>query len=189
MRSACARSRMMPRMRRSPTVMTNSFTAAFCGGLLFGGAARRRTEEFLVTSTAVGNIMALATWVIFGAAVVSGTIGAFSWPVLAYAVLSLTMVRLLPVLLSLSGSGISFEGKLFIAWFGPRGLASIVFAIIAVDRHVFAAETLSAVVACTVLLSIVAHGVSATPMAGWLASKTERTGQAPPKGEGKGARL
>jgi NhaP-type Na+/H+ or K+/H+ antiporter len=162
----------------------SGFIAAFCGGLLFGGAARRKTDEYLVTSTAVGNILALVTWVVFGAAVVSRTIDAFSWPVLAYAVLSLTVVRMVPVLVSLVGSGISFEGKLFMGWFGPRGLASIVFAVIVVDRQVFGAETLGAVVACTVLLSILAHGVSATPMTGWLASRTEQTGRSQAKGEG-----
>jgi NhaP-type Na+/H+ or K+/H+ antiporter len=88
------------------------------------------------------------------------------------------------VLVSLVGSGLSFEGKLFMGWFGPRGLASIVFAVIVVDRHVFGLETLGAVVACTVLLSILAHGFSATPMVGWLASRTERTGRSQAKGEG-----
>ena len=62
-------------------------------------------------------------------------IGHFSWPMVLYAVLSLTVIRMLPVFVALAGSGLSTEGKLFIGWFGPRGLASIVFAVIVVDAN------------------------------------------------------
>ena len=85
--------------------------------------------------------------------------------ILLYALLSLTVLRMLPVFLSLTGSGIDTEGKLFIGWFGPRGLASIVFAVIVVESGLPGSMTLAVTVVCTIILSIVAHGISANPWA------------------------
>jgi NhaP-type Na+/H+ or K+/H+ antiporter len=82
-----------------------------------------------------------------------------------YAVLSLTLVRMLPMFLALTGSGESTTGKLFLGWFGPRGLASIVFAIIVLERGVEGSGTLAITVVFTVALSIVAHGFTANPLA------------------------
>ena len=72
---------------------------------------------------------------------------------------------MLPVFLALSGSGISTEGKLFIGWFGPRGLASIVFAVIVLSSDLPVNNTLTSTVACTIILSIILHGVTANPWA------------------------
>jgi NhaP-type Na+/H+ or K+/H+ antiporter len=79
-------------------------------------------------------------------------------------VLSLTVIRIVPVALSLLGTGMSRGTKLFIAWFGPRGLASIVFAVIVFDADAPGKATLVVTAACTVLLSIIAHGVTANPL-------------------------
>ena len=88
-----------------------------------------------------------------------------------YAVLSLTVIRMLPIYLSLAGTGESTASKLFLGWFGPRGLASIVFAIIVVNRGVPEGKFLAMVVVLTVFFSLVAHGVSANPLARLLAKK------------------
>lgn len=84
-------------------------------------------QRFNVTipSEGTGDRLALITWVIFGSAAVGQAVGNFSWMIVLYSVLSLTLIRMLPVFLSLTISGIDTEGKLFIGWFGPRGLASI----------------------------------------------------------------
>jgi NhaP-type Na+/H+ or K+/H+ antiporter len=104
------------------------------------------------------------TWALFGSAIVGRAFGHFSGPVVLYAVLSLTVVRMLPVFLALWGLGASTESKLFAGWFGPRGLASIVFGVIVADAALPHGDVLSAIVVCTVLLSIVAHGVTANPV-------------------------
>jgi NhaP-type Na+/H+ or K+/H+ antiporter len=143
----------------------SGFIAAFSGGLLFGALAKQHREEFLLAAEGTGNIMALITWVIFGAAVVSKAIGNFSWIVVLYAILSLTLIRMLPVFFSLSGLQANTEGKLFIGWFGPRGLASIVFAVIVVNANLPNNGILAMTVVCTVILSIVFHGLSANPWA------------------------
>jgi NhaP-type Na+/H+ or K+/H+ antiporter len=85
-------------------------------------------------------------------------------PVVLYALLSLTVIRMLPVFLCLLGTPIGTGEKLFIGWFGPRGLASIVFAIMVFDAQLPGNRTLMTTVACTVLLSVLAHGVTANPL-------------------------
>ncbi len=99
----------------------------------------------------------------------------FSWLILLYAVLSLTVIRMLPVFLALTGSGISTEGKLFIGWFGPRGLASIVFAVIVVNSGLPDSGPIAMTVVCTIILSIIAHGITANPLAAALAARIGRS--------------
>jgi NhaP-type Na+/H+ or K+/H+ antiporter len=101
----------------------------------------------------------------FGSAVLGQSLGYFSWQIVMYAVLSLTVVRMLPIFMSLTGSEESTTSKLFLGWFGPRGLASIVFAIIVLNQGVKGGDLLAMTVVCTVTLSIVAHGFTANPFA------------------------
>jgi NhaP-type Na+/H+ or K+/H+ antiporter len=143
----------------------SGFIAAFCGGLLFGFLEESQRDEFLQAAEGTGDTLALITWVIFGAVIADTLLHEMSWSILLYAVLSLTIIRMLPVFIALTGSGISTEGKLFIGWFGPRGLASIVFAVIVIDSKMVAQDPVVLVVACTILLSIIAHGISANPWA------------------------
>ena len=143
----------------------SGFIAAFSGGLLFGVLTKQHREEFLLAAEGIGDTLALITWVIFGAAVVGQAVGNFSWLILLYAVLSLTLIRMLPVFLSLTGMGVSTEGKLFMGWFGPRGLASIVFAVIVVNAKVPNSGPIAMTVVCTILVSILGHGITANPWA------------------------
>jgi len=151
----------------------SGFIAAFSGGLLFGALAKNERDEFLLAAEGTGDTLALITWVIFGAAVVGQAVGNFSWLILLYAVLSLTVIRMLPVFLVLTGTGINTGGKLFIGWFGPRGLASIVFAVIVVSSALPETESgpVAMTVVCTILLSIIAHGITANPLAAALAAR------------------
>ena len=107
--------------------------------------------------------MSLVTWVIFGAFVVANFHNMFTWEVAFYALLSLTVLRMLPVYLSLINTGISVKDKLFIGWFGPRGLATIVFAIIVLDVPLPRQDTIIITTVCVILLSVVLHGFTANP--------------------------
>jgi sodium/hydrogen antiporter len=149
----------------------SGFIAAFSGGLLFGAIAKQHREEFLHWAEASGDTMALITWVIFGSVLADKVIGHLNWAVLLYAVLSLTLIRMLPVFFVLTGLKVNTEGKLFIGWFGPRGLASIVFAVIVLNANVTNSGPIAVIVSCTVILSIIAHGVSANP---WVRGFGER---------------
>lgn len=142
----------------------SGFIACFAGGMLVSALAPRRKHDLLRGAEAVGETLALLTWVAFGAVAVGQMLSRVSFPVLLYAVLSLTVIRMLPVFLCLTGAGMNAASKLFIGWFGPRGLASIVFVIIAIDEHLPGNDTLGVVVVATVLLSVVAHGVTANPL-------------------------
>ncbi len=143
----------------------SGFIASFSGGLLFGGLMAPHRDKLLGAAEGIGDTFALLTWVLFGAAVVGGAIGHLSWRIVLYAALSLTVIRMAPVMLVLTGLKVSTEGKLFIGWFGPRGLASIVFIVIVLDANLPHGQTLAAVVTSTVILSILAHGMTANPWA------------------------
>jgi sodium/hydrogen antiporter len=142
----------------------SGFIACFAGGLLVSSLAPRRKHELLRGAEAIGDTLGLLTWVAFGAVMVGQMLSSITVSVLLYAVLSLTVIRMLPVFLCLAGTGMNATRKLFIGWFGPRGLASIVFGIIVFDDHLPGDETLGAVVVVTVLLSVIAHGVTANPL-------------------------
>ena len=143
----------------------NGFVAAFVAGLAFGNFAGRggATEVFYVEQTA--GLVSLLTWLIFGAVAVPTVIENTDWQVIGYAILSLTVVRMLPVGLALAGSGLSKPTVSFVGWFGPRGLASIIFALIALEDLHAEAEHAVAIIGMTVLLSVLAHGLSAKPLA------------------------
>jgi len=153
----------------------SGYIAAFVGGILFGIRAKEETHELVLDAEGMAETLAMFTWIIFGAAVIDQAYLFFSWQVLVYALLSLTVVRMLPVLLSLTGNGERIETKLFLAWFGPRGFASIVFAIIVLNTSLPGAEQMAIVVICTVLLSAVLHGITANPFASALANKLSKT--------------
>jgi NhaP-type Na+/H+ or K+/H+ antiporter len=103
---------------------------------------------------------------LFGAVMVPGAIGSFSGAAFVYAVLSLSVVRMVPVALSLLGSGLRAPSVAFLGWFGPRGLASILFALVVVEEgRLTSGPLLEGVVVLTVLLSAVMHGATAYPLA------------------------
>jgi len=139
----------------------SGFIAAFVGGLLFGVRLKDHREALLRAAEGTGDTFALVMWVIFGAVVVGRYVESFSFSIVLYALLSLTLIRMVPVFVSLTGLGVSFEGKLFMGWFGPRGLASIVFGVIVLNSHLPNGRVLSEVVVWTVILSILLHGLTA----------------------------
>jgi NhaP-type Na+/H+ or K+/H+ antiporter len=143
----------------------NGFVAAFIGGMAFGWAAGPRGQAELVFLEQASGLVSLLVWLAFGAFAVPVVLHDLDWRVVLYAVLSLTLVRMVPVALSLVGSGLDRATVLFVGWFGPRGLASLVFALIALEEAGPDADRAVAVIALTVLLSVLAHGVSASPLA------------------------
>lgn len=143
----------------------NGFVAAFCGGIGFGAAAGRRGREELDFLEEAGGLVSLLVWLAFGLVAIPIVLDRLDALVVLYAVLSLTAVRMLPVAVAALGSGLDRATVLFVGWFGPRGLASLVFALLALEELEGAADEVVAVVGTTVLLSVVAHGASATPLA------------------------
>ncbi|APT32080.1 hypothetical protein MCBMB27_02789 [Methylobacterium phyllosphaerae] len=144
----------------------SGFIASFVCGLVAGGMARHRVvkHELLCAAEGAGDVLALSTWVLFGAVVIAQVPQRLTWAVIVYAVLSLTVIRMLPVWLALTGMGLKTDGKLFIGWFGPRGLASVVFAVIVLAADLPGRQALTTTVAATIILSILAHGLTANAL-------------------------
>jgi NhaP-type Na+/H+ or K+/H+ antiporter len=149
----------------------SGYIAAFVGGLIFGYNAKESTHKLVLAAEGTGETLALCTWMLFGSAVIGQVFEFFTWQVMVYALLSLTVVRMLPVFFCLSGTGMDTGSRLFLGWFGPRGLASIVFAIIVLNEELPGGNLLALVVVCTVFFSLIAHGISANPLAKLMAEK------------------
>lgn len=147
-------------------VGANGFIAAFVAGLAFGAMLDRSVTDIQRTDELAelgGELLALVVWFLFGAALVPIAVGHISLGIVCYALLSLTVVRMVPVILALLGSGLDWPSVVFVAWFGPRGLASVVFALLAIEELGPAADRAVGAVVLTVMASVVLHGVSAGP--------------------------
>jgi NhaP-type Na+/H+ or K+/H+ antiporter len=141
----------------------SGFIAAFSGGLIFGRASGEHSGVALFTEE-MGGFLAAVTWIGFGALALGWAVPHITWQVVLYAVLSLTIVRMLPVAIALAGQGMRRPTVAFIGWFGPRGLASVVFALLVVERGVPEEQTLLTTVVVTVALSVVLHGLTSAPL-------------------------
>ncbi len=143
----------------------NGFIAAYCAGLFLSTQTpevRERIQEF---GEAEGQQMSLFVFLLFGLAMVPVMVGHWDIWALLYAILSLTVIRMVPVALSLLGTGLDKREVWMIAWFGPRGIASVLYALMAVAAiGITGYEKEFAVITLTVLLSIFLHGVSAVPL-------------------------
>lgn len=146
----------------------NGFIAAFCAGLTLGNCSRAICTCVYEFAEAEGQLLTLLIFMVFGALMLPMTVDHFSWVVLAYGVLSLTLIRMVPVVISLVGAGLRWQTVSFLGWFGPRGIASILFALLVVDESQLPGrEQILIVVMATVVLSVFAHGVTAYPGAKW----------------------
>ncbi|MFI0539411.1 cation:proton antiporter [Streptomyces sp. WSLK1-3] len=155
----------------------SGFIAAWVAGYFFGFALRRfPTDRRPPAAPAgladiggfsenLGGLLASLSLLVFGAVLLGPTLEDLSWRVVGYALLSLTVVRMLPVALALAGSGLRPPTVAYIGWFGPRGLASVVLGLLVLEEHVHGVGLLGRVVAVTVGLSVLLHGVSAVPLA------------------------
>ena len=142
----------------------NGFIAAFVGGLVFGSFCTKRSAALTEFVEEEGQLFSLVIFYFFGAVLLPAATEFFTVFCLFYAILSLTIIRMAPTALSLIGSGLKLPSVAFIGWFGPRGLASILFLLIAVEHEEMGRFTqIEAVVYITVFLSILLHGASAAP--------------------------
>ena len=142
----------------------NGFIAAFIAGLTYGNL-RVDYSEFLHEFTETeSQFLAQLTFFLFGLAILPEAFHHLDWRMVLYAALSLTVIRVIPVMISMIGKDINWREKLFMGWFGPRGLASLLFALLILeDLNVHNAEFIQTLVSVTVLMSIILHGITAAP--------------------------
>ncbi len=153
----------------------SGFIAAFVAGIVFRAALRRDPGDLNDLSEEVGNVLSGVTFVLFGAILLGPALGELSWELALYAVLSLTLIRMVPVAIAMLRSRARLPTLGFVGWFGPRGLASIVFAVILIEESNLPHEPLIVnAIYLTVGLSVLAHGISAAPLADRYARWYER---------------
>ena len=154
----------------------SGFIATFVAGLVYGTVTRNRLHHNEALAAHLGDGLVQISFLLFGALVLETAIGAATWQMVVVALLGLTIVRIGPVALSMIGTKMSAPTLLYMGWFGPRGLATIVFAALVVESSDLAGiETIVTVAAITVGLSVLLHGLTAYPgsqrYADWVASQ------------------
>jgi NhaP-type Na+/H+ or K+/H+ antiporter len=143
----------------------SGFIAAFVAGITFGTQIRSVYPDICDFSEGVSHLLTVVAFLIFGALILGPSVSSMSWTMVAFAVVSLTIVRMIPVSLALIGTGLRIPTVAYVGWFGPRGIASLVFAgTVVVESDAVAAPFVVAVVSVTVALSVFAHGASAVPL-------------------------
>ncbi len=146
----------------------NGFIAAFVGGMTLGSTERHRCRSMLGFLETEGELLMLLVFLGLGAGLLPRAIHVLDAPVAAYVVLSLTLVRMAPVSLSLVGSGLRPESHFFLGWFGPRGLASLIYALnLQSDVGIQNRGLLLDVTIVVAAASVFVHGLSAVPGARW----------------------
>jgi NhaP-type Na+/H+ or K+/H+ antiporter len=144
----------------------SGFIAAFVAGIVFRALLGRDPKELNLLTEEVGSVLNGLTFLLFGAILLGPALGDVSWDLVLYALLSLTLVRMVPVGVAMWRSRARVPTLGFLGWFGPRGLASIVFAVIVIEESRLPHEqTIVLAIYLTVGLSVFAHGLSAAPLA------------------------
>jgi NhaP-type Na+/H+ or K+/H+ antiporter len=140
----------------------SGFIAAFVAGIVFRIVAADHAKEATFLAEQTGELLDAVTFLLFGAVLLAPALGELDWPIALYAVASLTVVRMLPVALAMVGADMRRVTVGFLGWFGPRGLASIVFVLILLEETDLPERPLMlTVVTWTVALSVYAHGLTA----------------------------
>ena len=166
----------------SVTVGGNGFIAAFAGGILFGAATRGRLAEPVEFTETLGLAGSFLVWSLFGALFVGELLtGDLAAQPIIYALLSLTVIRMVPVAVALIGTHLRRSTVAFMGWFGPRGLASVVFSLLALEEIERGGAMLLETVTWTILLSVVLHGISASPLAARYGASIAKAGKIPEK--------
>ena len=144
----------------------SGFIAAFVGGFVFGAIRRRSGGEVGHLIEELGEVFSAVTFIVFGAVLLGPVLGDVTWSIALYAVLSLTVVRMLPVAIAMIGAGARKPTLAFLGWFGPRGLASIVFAVLVIEEGGLPHDDLILTTTYVAIgLSVLAHGLTAAPLA------------------------
>jgi NhaP-type Na+/H+ or K+/H+ antiporter len=160
----------------------SGFIGAFVAGMAFGHLVRRDIQPLTVFNEEFGQLLNGLTFILFGAVLLGPVLEHLDGSLVLYALLSLTLLRMIPVALSLIGTRARSPTVAFVGWFGPRGLASIVFAVIVVeDSHLPHVDKIVSATYLTIGLSVLLHGLTAAPLADryarWFAAQPPESGE------------
>ena len=160
----------------------NGFIAAFVMGMVTGHVARHTDEDVHEHIEVEVSLLILLTFLLFGAVLLPRALEGFNGMAVLYALISLTVIRMIPVAISLWGSGVRPSTTAFIGWFGPRGTASIlyIFMVLDVEDLIIGADLIYEVAMITVFLSVILHGVTAAPLAKYYGNRIAILGEERP---------
>jgi len=144
----------------------SGFIGAFVGGLFFGTTSGQRVKNSLELTGNLGTAFDAVAFILLGAVLVPEALPFLTWQVVLYSILSLTVVRMVSVAIAMIGTGAAWPTVAFMGWFGPRGLATVVFAVLLLEAEIPGGDTLAAVAITGVVLSVFAHGFSAPGLVG-----------------------
>jgi len=144
----------------------NGYIAAFFGGLILGNTSEPMRKDVEHFTESEGEFLIMLSFLVFGLVLVPATVMYWDFRAFLFAILSLTLLRMLPVIISFGFIKMDLSTRLFIGWFGPRGIASILYILVAVEKigDISEAKPLFAVMTLTIFLSILLHGLSAQPL-------------------------
>jgi NhaP-type Na+/H+ or K+/H+ antiporter len=143
----------------------NGFISAFCAGLTLGNSSRHICTCLYEFAEAEGQLLTLFSFMLFGSVLIIPALGLINADIIIYSLLSLTVIRMLPVMISLLGKKLKPSTVLFLGWFGPRGLASILFGLLVLEQsHLVNEHVIFNTMIVTVFLSVFAHGITANPL-------------------------
>lgn len=155
----------------------NGFISAFVAGLCFGSVVKGRCKFVYEFTESEGRMLSWAAFLLLGLALVPEAVGHLTWSGLALILASLFLIRPLAVWVSLLGTDSAPVTRLFFGWFGPRGLATALFALLILPQlGVELAEPLRALAINAVWISALLHGLSAVPAATWYAAHVRGMG-------------
>jgi NhaP-type Na+/H+ or K+/H+ antiporter len=158
----------------------NGFIAAFSAGLILGNTSRSVCTYLFEFGEAEGQLLTLLTLMVYGAVMVLPALDHINGLVVLYAILSLTVVRMLPVAISMIGVHLQWNSVLFLGWFGPRGIASILYGLLLLEKvNISGREQIFSITIFTVLMSVFIHGLTALPGANWYAARAEKMKEEP----------
>ncbi|CAH9062828.1 sodium:proton antiporter [Pseudoalteromonas sp. S3260] len=152
----------------------SGFIAVFVAGLLFDKyASTKINKELIEDSEHIADFSSLMIWCLFGFVCAYLVIPKLNTEIMIYALLSTTLIRIIPVMLSLQFTSLKIKERLTFAWFGPRGLASIVFTLMVIDTQIENKFQIATIAMTTILFSVFIHGISTKPIADSFAKKTK----------------
>lgn len=152
----------------------SGFIAVFVAGLLLDKFSTEQVKiELIEGSEHIAELMSLMIWCLFGFACIYLVIPKINLAIIVFALLSATLIRIIPVMLSLQFTALTIKERFTFAWFGPRGLASIVFTLMVIDTQIENKFQIATIAMTTILFSVFIHGISTKPIADSFAKKTK----------------
>lgn len=165
----------------------NGFIAVFVAAMVLGVRRRDLVPQFEHGAAAIVEIVKLGVFLLFGSLLTVHALGREGWVAVAFVAICFLLARPLAVWLSLLGTATDNQTRLFMGWFGPKGVATMTFALIVLDQPIAAGPRIYDIVALVVLCSIVIHGASDTPGANWIARRAERAAKRRDEGQVRNA--